>query len=182
MGTVLIVPGLHGSGENHWQSWFERQLSDTVRVHQSDWSEPHLPRWAGAVRREIDHAVGEIWIVAHSFGCLAAAHAATDYQERIAGALFVAPADPDKFSVSTMLPNYRFSFPSVMVATTNDPWMRLIKAAYWAEQWGSHLINIGAAGHINPDSGFGPWPDGLEIFEQLRQSYANLPLGNLVSS
>jgi len=181
MTTILIVPGLHGSGEQHWQTWFEKQLRNTKRVEQSDWSEPHLPRWAGAVRREIDHAIGEVWIIAHSFGCLATAHAATEFPERIAGVLFVAPADPDKFSVASTLPTSRFSFPSIMVATTNDPWMRLTKAVYWADLWGSHLINIGAAGHVNPDSGFGPWPEGLDIFEQLRRSYANLPLGSLVS-
>ncbi|MFT4172475.1 MAG: alpha/beta hydrolase [Rhodocyclaceae bacterium] len=179
MSTVLIVPGLHGSGPDHWQSWFETQLPDTVRVEQSDWDEPYLPRWAGAVRHELARANGPVWIVAHSFGCLASAHAAWDFRDRIAGAMFVAPADPDKFGVSAMLPDQHLGFASVVVASTNDPWVRLMKAAYLADRWGSHFVNIGAAGHINVDAGFGPWPEGLALFEQLRRAQSDLPLGRV---
>ena len=32
MDTTLIVPGLHGSGADHWQTWFEQKLPDAVRV------------------------------------------------------------------------------------------------------------------------------------------------------
>ena len=39
MDTTLIVPGLHGSGPDHWQSWFERRIPNCVRVVQSDWSD-----------------------------------------------------------------------------------------------------------------------------------------------
>ena len=179
MTTILIVPGLNGSGPEHWQSWFEQKLADCVRVEQEDWDDPYLPRWAGAVRRELDRATGPVWIVAHSFGCLAAVHAATDYRDRIAGAMLVAPADPDKFNVSAMLPDSYLGFPSVVVASTNDPWVRLMKAGFLAEQWDSRLINIGAKGHINTDAGFGPWIEGLEIFEELRRSHNGLPLGSL---
>jgi uncharacterized protein len=179
MSTILIVPGLHGSGEAHWQTWFEKRLTGCERIEQSDWDTPELPRWAGSVRRALDHSVGQVWIVAHSFGCLAAMHAAWDYRERIAGAMLVAPADPEKFDVGPMLPDEHLGFPSVVVASTNDPWMSLPKAAYWADRWGSRFINIGAAGHINADAGYGPWLDGLEIFEQLRNSHTGLPLGPL---
>jgi hypothetical protein len=30
-----------------------------------------------------------------------------------------------------------------------------------AEDWGAGAISIGAAGHINGDSGLGEWPAGL---------------------
>lgn len=179
MSKILIVPGLYGSGASHWQSWFEQKLPDTFRVEQEDWSDPYLPRWAGAVRHELDRAKGHVWIIAHSFGCLAVAHAAADYRDKVAGVMFVAPADPDKFEVTSMLPAERLGFPSVVVASSSDPWMRLTTAAYWADLWGSRLISIGNAGHINVDSGFGPWPDGLAIFEQLRRTQSGLPLGSL---
>ncbi|GAB4062726.1 alpha/beta hydrolase [Uliginosibacterium sediminicola] len=177
MSTILIVPGLGNSGPQHWQSWFEQKLEGCVRVEQEDWDEPYLPRWAGAVRHELARANGPVWIVAHSFGCLAAVHAATEYRDRIAGAMLVAPADPDKFNVSALLPEGPLGFPSVVVASTNDPWVRMLKAGFLAEQWESRLINIGAKGHINAESGFGPWIDGLEIFSALRAANAGLPLG-----
>ena len=179
MSTILIVPGLHGSGPAHWQTWLEGQVPGCVRVEQSDWSTPQLTRWAGSVRQQLDRAKGHVWIVAHSFGCLAAAHAAWDYRDRIAGAMFVAPADPEKFEVSNIIPSEHLGFPSVVVSSTNDPWVRLMRAAWLADTWGSRFINIGAAGHINVDSGYGPWPEGLLIFEQLRRTQEDLPLGQL---
>lgn len=179
MSTILIVPGLHGSGPEHWQTWFEQKLSGCVRVTQSDWDEAHLPRWAGTVRHALAQAKGQVWIVAHSFGCLASVHAAWDYRDKVAGAMLVAPADPEKFKVEPMLPDDHLPFPSVVVASSNDPWMRLTRAAWWADRWGSRFINLGAAGHINVDAGFGPWHDGLDIFDELRRSHDGLPLGSL---
>ncbi|MCK9910359.1 alpha/beta hydrolase, partial [Microbacteriaceae bacterium K1510] len=41
-------------------------------------------------------------------------------------------------------------------------------AAAWADAWGSQLINLGAAGHINVSSGHGAWPRGLDIYSSLR--------------
>lgn len=179
MSTILIVPGLHGSGPEHWQSWLAKRLPEALRVEQEDWETPHLPRWAGAVRHEIGRAKGHVWIIAHSFGCLASAVAASDHQDKIAGVMFVAPADPDKFDVASYLPHEKLAFPSVVVASADDPWLRLTTAACWADLWGSHLINLGNAGHINAESGFGKWYEGLEIFEQLRKAQSGLPLGTL---
>ena len=165
MTTTLIVPGLNSSGVDHWQTWFEQQLPSTVRVIQHDWRDAYLPDWSARVDREIKRTPGRLFIVAHSFGVLAAVHAAHQNKDRIAGALLVAPADPDAFAVSEFLPMGELGFPSVVVASTNDPWMRLERAAHWADLWGSDFINLGASGHINPEAGFGPWPEGLAIFE-----------------
>ncbi|MDO6385422.1 alpha/beta hydrolase [Uliginosibacterium sp. 31-12] len=179
MSKILIVPGLHGSSPEHWQSWLETKLPGTQRIEQDDWATPHLPRWAGAIRHELDRAKGHVWIIAHSYGCLATALATTGYQNKVAGIMFVAPADPDKFDVASYLAHEKLAFPSVVVASSNDPWMRLTKAAYWADLWGARLINLGNAGHINVDSGFGAWQEGLDIFEQLRKTQSDLPLGTL---
>ena len=58
--TTLIVPGFHGSGPTHWQSWFEARLPDARRVIGIDWEAPVLARWAGAVRDAIDRAPGPV--------------------------------------------------------------------------------------------------------------------------
>lgn len=193
METTLIVPGLYGSELQHWQSWIERKLLNSVRVEQEEWDNPILPIWADTIIRYIDNHPGKIWIIAHSFGCLASVFAANKRPDRIAGAMLVAPANPGCFnvngfqagevyinaidSISLKLPKTNLGFPSVVVASTNDPWMTLDNAYKWAEHWDSHFINIGAAGHINVASGFGAWPKGLEIFESLRQSQQYLPQG-----
>lgn len=91
--------------------------------------------------------------------------------------MLVAPADPDKFGVSGQLPLEPFDIPSVVVASTNDPWVRFMRAAWLADGWGSRLINVGAAGHINAEAGFGPWPEGLLIFQGLRNAADGMPHG-----
>lgn len=167
MASTLIVPGLHGSGPAHWQSWLEELLPDARRVHQDDWSCPALPAWAERVTTEIDHARGPVLLVAHSFGCLASAVAATRRPQRVAGLLLVAPADPEKFGVAAALPTTPFAVPSIVVASTNDPWVGIGTARTWAQRWGSRLVNVGAKGHINTDAGFGPWPEGRALYESL---------------
>ena len=49
--------------------------------------------------------------------------------------------------------------PSEVLASTNDPWLSVDKAYQLAEAWGSEIHVLGAVGHINVESGFGPWPE-----------------------
>lgn len=172
MSITLIVPGLHSSGPAHWQTWFEQHIPGSVRVIQRDWKAADLPEWASRVRREISRNPGRIFIAAHSFGALAAVQAAFDHSDRIGGAMLVAPADPAKFGVEDHLPAAPLPFRTVVVASANDPWMRLERAGHFADLWGADLVNLGDAGHINAESGFGPWPEGLAILERLRRARA----------
>lgn len=179
-GRILIVPGYQGSGPGHWQSWFERRLSGARRVGRIDWDEPVIANWVHEIGKEIDCAAAPVWLIAHSFGCLAAVQAAASRPGQVSGALLVAPADPERFSplglrseqvsapsLSLYMTRQPLAFPSLLVASTSDPWMRLNAAAYWADRWGSRFANIGNAGHINIEAGFGPWPEGLELFDSL---------------
>lgn len=68
------------------------------------------------------------------------------------------------------LPVHHLGFPSVVVASSDDSWMRLERAAHWADLWGSDLVNLGASGHINEAAGFGPWPEGLALLQRLRRA------------
>lgn len=170
MSTTLIIPGLRSSGPMHWQTWLERRVTGSVRIAQRDWNDPHLPDWASRVRREITQTTGRVFIVAHSFGALAAVQAASDHAERIAGALLVAPADPERFGVAEFLPTKTLPFPVILVASTNDPWISLDAAKNWSGLWGAEIVNLGAAGHINAEAGFGPWPEGLALLERLRRA------------
>jgi len=60
-----------------------------------------------------------------------------------------------------------FPFPSIVVASTNDPYGSLEFAKSSATAWGSRFISIGAAGHINSQSGLGEWSEGFAILKQL---------------
>lgn len=195
--TTLIVPGFHGSGAAHWQTWFENELPHARRVGGIDWEAPVIAAWSDAIGREIDAAAGSVWLVAHSFGCLAsvAAAAVKGRSDKIAGAFLVAPADPWRFApnglreslpaphtsatIEGALPQRPLDFPVVVVASENDPWVKFTTAAYWADVWGAHLLNAGHAGHINVDSGFGPWPKGLAVFENMQSTQEGFLLGTV---
>jgi len=166
-GPVLVVPGLRGSGTGHWQTLWERKFPQFVRVQQDDWNVPDLDRWA---RRIVETALeldGPALVVAHSFGCLAAVRAETFQSNLIAGALLVAPANPQRFGIEQALPRLPLLFPSTVVASANDPWMPLPSARQWAADWGSEFVDLGNKGHINGDSGLGQWAEGQQLMHQL---------------
>jgi predicted alpha/beta hydrolase family esterase len=173
---LVVVPGLHGSGTGHWQTWLESQFVGAVRVEQSAWDVPDIDAWADRVGATLEQAgPGPHVLVAHSFGCLALLHllqragqgaavrgASSDEAARlvarIAQALLVAPADPTRFEVVDRLPQGRLELPTCVIASDTDPWMTAPSARAWALRWGSDWINLGDAGHINVASGFGAFP------------------------
>lgn len=171
MSTLLMIPGLHGSEPEHWQSWWERQDASIVRVHQQNWNHGDLGRWSARVREAILASPDKVWLVAHSFGCLAAVHAAADLGHKVAGAYFVAPADPERFGIHPSRLEKRLPFPSMLVASSTDPYLMLDKAFLWSRHWGSQFVNLGNVGHINVASGFGPWPKGRRLFDLFRSQY-----------
>jgi predicted alpha/beta hydrolase family esterase len=157
---LVTVPGLHGSEGAHWQTWLERQYARSARVVQDDWDAPHLDTWANAVRAVLANERGPVVIAAHSFGCLATAHALSKggVGADVAGVLFVAPASPDKFRFAGAFEARRLDVPSILVASETDPWMPFDRARQFAHDVGSAFVNLGDAGHINTAAGFGPWP------------------------
>ncbi|MEO0066140.1 MAG: hypothetical protein RI983_1466 [Bacteroidota bacterium] len=58
-------------------------------------------------------------------------------------------------------------FNSIVVASSNDIWVSLDRAKYFAEKRGSGFINIGDTGHINVASGHTNWEEGLVILKKL---------------
>lgn len=175
--TTLIVPGIHGSEPGHWQSWWQAQEPKAIRVEQEDWATPDLTRWSAQVAAYLERATSPVWIVAHSFGCLAAVVAASQNPDAVAGAFLVAPADPQKFSVEPQMPKTALPFPSLLVASSNDPWLKFMTAGLWAQRWCSKLVPIGAAGHVNVESGFGSWVEGRSLFASFARSQQGWPSG-----
>jgi uncharacterized protein len=157
---LVTVPGLHGSEGAHWQSWLERQFARSLRVGQTDWDAPDLASWAQQVRALLARERGPFVLAAHSFGCLAAAHALQHgaHAAEVAGVLFVAPASPEKFGFAGAFDARRLGVPSILIGSETDPWMPLADARELARRLGSAFVNLGDAGHINTAAGYGPWP------------------------
>lgn len=171
----VIVPGWKNSGAGHWQTHWEATLPRAVRVHQSNWYTPDRTQWVAGLASAIDAAARPPLLIAHSLGCITVAHLPVPLRARVAGALLVAPADVERDNAPECLRNFGpiprnpLPFPSVVVASTNDPSCSLARAQDFAAAWGSRLITLDNAGHINPESGFGPWPEGLKLLAALRR-------------
>lgn len=165
---IVLVPGLRNSGPGHWQTWFESLQPRIRRVQQENWEDPRLPEWAGQVCQTLEETGEPAWIVAHSFGCLASVAASRLRPGQIRGALLVAPADPNRFQIPPAALAGALPFPSLVIASSNDPWVSLASARHWADSWHSDFIDVGPLGHINVDSGHGPWPAVLDYFAQLQ--------------
>jgi uncharacterized protein len=169
---VLIVPGLHGSGPDHWQTRWQKRYPAFERVEQEDWADPDLPVWSRRLRECLLHSQRPTLIVAHSFGCLATLCALRGGRYGVRAVLLVAPADPEKFGVVPFVSGVRLDCPSMVIGSVNDPWMAADRAADWAKRWGSGFVNAGALGHINAESGLGDWPEGWRHLALLTQTAA----------
>ena len=157
---LLIIPGLADSGPAHWQTWLQSQQPGALRVRQRDWLTPDLDRWAARIASTLEFVGAGPWVAAaHSFGCLALVrHLALNPHSPLVGALLVAPADPDRFGIAGLLPIRPLPIPATLVYSETDPWLAASSARRWAARWGSSAVNLGAAGHINAEAGFGPLP------------------------
>jgi uncharacterized protein len=171
---ILIHPGLTNSGENHWQSLWEKRYPQFKRIEQANWDTPEKSAWLSA----IDDAVmkrdpANVILVGHSLACCAIVYWAKEYNRKIKGAMLVAPSDTEAESYPpgtigfTPMPLFKLPFPSITVMSTNDKYVSIEKAKVFANAWGSQLVNIGNAGHINSDSKLGFWEFGLELLKRL---------------
>jgi len=172
---VLILPGLFNSGETHWQSHWERQFPKFHRVEQQDWETPVAADWVEQLNREIEAADGEVVLVAHSLAVTLITLWAQQHPEsrKVRGALLVAPSDteapsyPSGTSGFTPMSTQRLPFPTIVVASTDDPYVTPERAEFFSQTWGSELVWLENAGHINGQTGYGAWPEGLELLGRL---------------
>jgi predicted alpha/beta hydrolase family esterase len=169
MTPYLIIPGWRGSEPDHWQSQWERALAGATRVEMPDWFTPRRSDWLGTLDRAIRSASEPPILIAHSLGCLAVAHWATGARSMVRGALLVAPPDldrpdsPDALREFAPAPCDPLPFPSVVVASDDDPYASVGRVAQLARAWRSQLTVMRAAGHINRESGFGCWSSGRAL-------------------
>ena len=176
--TILIIPGLQNSGPDHWQSHFERELEGCLRVEQSEWNAPVCDEWISVIDRAVQEHGDRAVLAAHSLGCTTVAHWAARYKRVIAGALLVGPSDveaptyPSGTTGFTPMSLERLPFPTIVVASRNDQFVTFERAQYFANCWGSELEDAGDAGHLNADSGYGPWPRGKELLRRLTRNRA----------
>ena len=113
-------------------------------------------------------------LVAHSLGCqLVAAWAAhSRHTAHICGALLVAPPDtaradtPPQLASWRHIVRHRLPFAAMVLYSSSDPYCSAARAQAMAADWGAAAVSLGAAGHINAQTGLGDWPAGLAWLPQ----------------
>lgn len=186
--VVLTVPGYNNAGPEHWLTHWERVYPGVVRVQQDDWDDPERAAWVHRLEQAIAGA-GDVRVLlaAHSLGCIAIAHWARARSaahraagagpqgtaRRVAGALLVAPADVEqpatppalqRFAPVPLLP---LPFPSIVVASRDDPWAVPDRSRAFAAAWDARFVDAGNAGHLDSAAGLGAWPGGWQMLQAL---------------
>jgi len=182
--TILVVPGLRDHVAQHWQTLLAARLQDARRPVRSvtPMGRDNLSCEARveAIEREARAITGPMVIVAHSGGCISVAHWARRTRRAVRAALLATPPDfeaPMPAGYPTLgelqangwlpVPRDTLPFPSITAASRNDPLGRYERAQALAHDWGSLLVDLGEVGHLNPASGYGPWPLGEALIAEL---------------
>ncbi len=166
MIKTLLVPGLDGSPAPHWQHWWAASEPSAKIVEQQCWSDPTPEAW-------ITEIAAAIWVhpnsvlVGHSLGAVSIAKVLASWpQLKVAGVLLVAPAEPsesNRIASFDPIPERPLGVPAIVAASRNDPWMTPARARTLASAWEAEFVDMGDAGHINVETGFGPWPEGKAL-------------------
>lgn len=176
--NILILPGWHNSGSDHWQSRWQAAQGYS-RLEQHDWLRPLRGDWIARLEDVLlQRAVegdGPVLLVAHSLGCLlvAAWAAHSRHTHLVRAALLVAPADAEREELRPVLASWSpiplqpLPFRSVLVGSRTDPCCSEARARTFAAAWGADFIDGGDLGHINAESGLGDWPEGHALLHQM---------------
>jgi predicted alpha/beta hydrolase family esterase len=169
--TVLIVPGLRDHVGQHWQTLLADQLPDARTVPPMGREDLDCARRVAAIEDVAREIAGPLLVVAHSGGVVTVAHWARQTRSTVTAALLAVPPDfetpmPEGYPTIDALraggwlpvPRERLPFRSYVCASTDDPLARIERVEQMAHDWGSTFVNLGPVGHLNPASGYGPWP------------------------
>ena len=179
--VLLIAPGHGNSGAGHWQTLLERSHPKAVRVEQKNWKAPIRRPWVAALDRVVKRLAAPTFLVGHSAGVSTIVHWAARYSSpsHVVGALLVAPPDMEvalpgfppawvlRLAGWAPIPRRRLPWPTLVVASRNDPFCAIDRAREFARAWGAGFRDIGPAGHINAAAGYGPWPELPALLESL---------------
>ena len=180
--TVVLVPGLRGHVEDHWQTRLAATLPGARTVLPLGRTDAGLQSRVTLLDHLVEQIDGPVILVAHSAGVLVTVHWAAQYSPtRVVGALLATPPvlaaelPPEYPSIAELrahgwlpIPRQPLPFPSIVAASSDDPLGNPVRLRSLAAAWGSRVHDLGAVGHLNPASGFGEWPEAVELIDQLR--------------
>lgn len=174
MTPTLIVPGNMHPHPAHWQSLWEDLLEGARRVEMPSWEFPRRAEWVEALDEAIVSCEDPPLLVGYGLGCLAIVHWAATHTKTVRGALLVAPEDverpetPEALRTFAPVPRQSLEFSAILAASSTDPHVSLERARGMATDWGTQFVDLGPCGHLDVESGHGPWLLGESLLAELR--------------
>jgi len=172
---TLLLHGWGGSDWPHWQSWLASELvkeyktvSFPLIMHPHY---PHLNRWKKEVRAYL-RDFRPTTVICHSLANTLWFHlcneADIEPMETVERLVLVAPPSL-RCEIETIKSFFPLEAPkdlhaksAMLVVSSNDPYMPLKEAWELQERLQIPMKVLNDAGHINAESGYGPWPWMLE--------------------
>lgn len=176
--TIFTIPGLYGSGPDHWQTIWEK-LYGFTRIEQHDWDNPSYSVWNKSLLKQ-SGIKQRAFFIAHSLGCHLLLKSFYQLKNAIKGILLVAPPDPgcnmikrdiSGFKIKT---TFKITVPGILIYSENDPYASATYSEEYGQNFGLSPINIGKCGHINSDSHLGDWDEGVMILRKLVEQVNNI--------
>lgn len=178
--TVLVVPGLRDETPGHWQALLAGEMLNTVSLPAMGRTNIDLTARIGQIEEAVRAIAGPVIVVAHSGGVIATVHWAKRTRARIHGAFLATPptfSDPlgPEFPALaeferqgwTPVPRSPLPFRTIVAASRNDPLGAYEGVCELARASGARVVDLGESGHLNPASGFGPWPMAAQLIRDL---------------
>jgi predicted alpha/beta hydrolase family esterase len=128
---ALIVPDVHNSDAQHWQSLWEQTIPRTRRIRLHDWHTADWVKWRNSIIASLISIDEPVILIAEGFGALAAASVAAEYPGKIIAAFFVDPANPDDFDVRKKIPKQPLPIPTKIVIRNQTDTKAALLAALW---------------------------------------------------
>ncbi len=166
---VLLVHGWGGSNFPHWQSWLASEIAKdygTVSFLKfKDLDFPKIDEWERELLEHINDFKPDI-VICHSLANTLWFHLCNKKKipKEIKKLYLVAPpsmnCNLEELSTffPVVAPKNLFAQKSLLVTSTNDPYMNVDEANELQKELGIDMNMLEDAGHINAESGFGEWP------------------------
>jgi len=174
---VLLLHGWGGSDFPHWQSWLASEIAKeygTVSFLKfSNFDFPDLEVWKKELKEELESFKPDI-VICHSLANTLWFHLCVDSKlQEVEKLYLVAPpsfncaVEEIKSFFPLNLPTNTMAKETLLVSSTNDPYMTIDEAKELQKSLNIKMIVLDNAGHINTDSGYGEWP---WILEEIKNS------------
>ena len=178
-GRILILHGWGGSDYPHWQSWLAGEIAkDYGTVSFPLLDNPHFPtknRWIRQVKALLKSFRPDT-VICHSLANILWFHLCHEGEiAPVKRLLIVAPPrlDLELDTIATFFPvtppKRLFAEEAELVTSTTDPYLDTAEAAALQQALGVEMHVVEGGGHLNAESGYGPWPWVLDWLGQTKK-------------